>query len=354
MVSCLMNGGIRALPADLCPSCGLVGAVLYPALTDRLFGAPGLLNIRRCGSRACGAVWLDPQPIDDDVPKLYERYYTHESGDDVDPNLGSGSRRQARRAILREVFGYTQHYPSEPLSLSAYVYSRSALQRDRAGRYVLWLKAVPDGRLLDFGCGSGNFMRRMSRLGWNVVGYEPDPKAAATAQATLGLPVVSGDSADGACHGDPFDAIVLNHVVEHLPRPEETLRDLAKALKPRGQLVVVTPNFDSLGRVYFGSNWRGLEPPRHLRIYRSRSLRACAVAGGYEIDRIFSVAASAPWMWLQGLALKGGGHDIALKQQRMPTRLGWATARGFEAVEQIALTVGSFGEEIVVSGRRCS
>jgi hypothetical protein len=62
----------------------------------------------------------------------------------------------------------------------------------------------------------------------------------------------------------------MNHVVEHVERPIEVLRDLLD----RTQLLYIrTPNRRSLLANIFGQKWRGWETPRHLQLFDSDSLK---------------------------------------------------------------------------------
>lgn len=54
--------------------------------------------------------------------------------------------------------------------------------------------------------------------------------------------------------------------------PVESLQLAFDLLKPNGALWIATPNIDSFGHAYFGLNWRGIEPPRHLVIFNFKSL----------------------------------------------------------------------------------
>src|SRR6185503_20402485 len=69
---------IRSTPCPDCYLCGATGDVLYDSLKDRLFGAPGYWNIRICPNAACGLLWLDPMPVEEDLVKAYHSYYTHQ------------------------------------------------------------------------------------------------------------------------------------------------------------------------------------------------------------------------------------------------------------------------------------
>ncbi len=74
-ISLMGRGGMQTLPAPRCLLCGVQGRILYDALRDQLFEAPGIWSLRRC--LKCGLVWLDPRPALEGIGELYRKYYTH-------------------------------------------------------------------------------------------------------------------------------------------------------------------------------------------------------------------------------------------------------------------------------------
>ena len=68
---------MRVESVEKCLLCSNGGVILYEALRDRLFSAPGEYNFYRC--QACGFVWLNPRPVQEDIQECYRDYYTHQS-----------------------------------------------------------------------------------------------------------------------------------------------------------------------------------------------------------------------------------------------------------------------------------
>lgn len=260
--------------------------------------------------RKCGVAWLSPRLTSLDIGKAYATYYTHETQERgtifraVVP-LGGGieqSRQQIASwfgKLAERIRARRLAYPSPALSTGVELLSRLAERvpvfRDSA---VLTVAELPPGagrRLLDVGCGSGEFLQRMRTSGWEVIGVEPDPMAAARARSR-DLDVRDGALADAALQADFFDAIVLSHVIEHVHDPISLLRECGRVLRPGGVLVVMTPNLDSVGHRRFGADWRGLEPPRHLHLFSSRSLSTCVRTAGLTVAALRTSA-----RWVRGI-----------------------------------------------------
>ena len=273
---------IRSTSHPECILCGTIGVVVYRNLRDQLFGAPGNWMMRQCPNPQCSLLWLDPMPLADDIGKAYLNYYTHI------PTDNKRSHHIYNRLIRFIKRGYWEHayqYRLGATSLLAMLAGRliylSPIHRREADAEVRCLPAVPAGRLLDLGCGSGRWLLTMKALGWDVEGVDFDNKAVNAARRT-GLNVRLGALDQQNFPDKSFDAITLNNVIEHLPDPISTLRECRRILKPGGTLVLVTPNSSSFSRWLFKDSWRGLEPPRHLYIFSHNSIVLAIQQAGFS------------------------------------------------------------------------
>src|SRR5208337_943273 len=175
-------------------------------------------------------------------------------------------------------------------------------------------------RLLDIGCGNGDFLVNAQEAGWFVSGLEPDPEAAAVARQR-GLHVTMGTVDVLANEWNSFDAITLSHVIEHVHEPNLLLQAVRRLLKPGGVAYIDTPNIDSRGAHYFGKNWRGLEPPRHLVLFNPASLIALLSALGFEGIKIKRRTDVLQSMYQQSFSLAMAGRR---PPDREPPRLPWS------------------------------
>jgi len=166
MTACI----ILTRPVPQCPFCRSPGELIYEGMTDRSYAAPGVWNLRRCERDTCGLVWLDPQPIPQDIGKAYEGYYTHGQ-----PEPGPSFLRDACWAVwhsyLGRRFGYTQGVGPKWRRILAPLARLHPGGRDELDAAAMYLSAPPrPARVLDVGCGSGVLLARMQSLGWQVEG----------------------------------------------------------------------------------------------------------------------------------------------------------------------------------------
>jgi SAM-dependent methyltransferase len=148
------------------------------------------------------------------------------------------------------------------------------------------LRQVPrrraGGRVLDIGCGSGGYLAILAELGWKCSGVETGAKSRAYAQTVLGLDVREGPLEACGFPDASFDVVTLWHVIEHLPDPRATLREIRRVLKPDGLLLLRTPNVESWEASLFRGNWYGLDAPRHLYLFSPATLELLLRQCGFE------------------------------------------------------------------------
>jgi len=335
---------IRSHPSPDCCLCGSKGQALYHGLEDHLFGIPGRWDLAQCSNLECGLIWLDPMPMPEDLVRLYAKYHTHDHPTARD----SLSRSLYQRAIdqyLRQNYGYlTGTSRALDKLLAVFLYLHPARRADADAR-VMHLPAIPGGRLLEIGFGRGETLKRLQDLGWNTVGVDFDPIAVANARAK-GLDVHLGDVTSQDFAANMFDAVVSSHVIEHVPNPPALMRECNRVLKPGGKLVVLTPNTNSLGHRIFKTDWRGLEPPRHLHLFSINALRKIAQDTGFVKVQCSSTI-RAVGIFLESLVFRRKNQSIR------PQGTSRALTEAFHYIEWAACKLDkSAGEELLLSAAK--
>ncbi len=290
---------IRSRPRPVCYLCGAPGVSLYEGVKDRVFGAPGIWNFKRCPTLRCGLIWLDPIPMEEEVGKAYARYYTH----------AETQKRQTGPT------GVWRKGASVLLSLA------NPVHRERERLSLMHLDGVKPGKLLDVGCGNGARLAKLRSLGWDVYGQDVDPVAVAYARESLGLETHLGRLEEMPFAEMSFDAITLNHVIEHAHDPVTLLKECRRLLKAGGQLVIVTPNSESFAHKHFGACWRGLEPPRHIHLFSPRALSTAATKAGFTVTRSWTTVANATTFWRGSMMTRSGGKETSNWISRSLTRV---------------------------------
>lgn len=224
------------IPVD-CPNCRSGrGETLFDA-ADPLSG--DRFHLQRCAD--CSLVYVSPRPDEDHLAEYYPRGY-----------FGR------RHRVFNTMFMNLRVRSLPP--------------------------ATQGARVLDIGCGLGDFLLACRHKGWQIAGIEQEAAPILKTERSLDFEVLApeklGELADAS-----FDAVTLWHVLEHVPDPRHTLREVFRLLRPGGSLVVEVPNFASWQALMGPAQWFHLDVPRHLVHFERDTLRAMLEAEGLEPQR---------------------------------------------------------------------
>jgi len=139
------------------------------------------------------------------------------------------------------------------------------------------------GAVLDYGCGNGSFLVRAAAAIPNVefIGYEIGDTYQITHPAER-VTIVQGKPEDLFDALPTCEAMIMNHVIEHLPDPFSIVSSLAAKLLPGGHFDGQTPNAASLEHRIFGRRWSGYHAPRHTVVFSAAGLRTMFERAGFE------------------------------------------------------------------------
>lgn len=178
--------------------------------------------------------------------------------------------------------------------------SLEEVQRDDLRRFEYVRGAIRNKNVLDFGCGLGGFIAHVETIANRVCGVEAD-KHLIGGNVYKSIKEVEGR----------FDVITAWHVIEHLPDPIKTLKELKEKLT--GYLYIEVPNADdALLTLYQNKAFSEFTYwSCHLHLFNSNTLRSLLQKANLEIDYIEHIQRYPLSNHLYWLANgKAGGHKI--------------------------------------------
>ena len=126
-------------------------------------------------------------------------------------------------------------------------------------------------KLLDVGCGTGDFLKTALENDWTVSGIEPNEQAREIANKKTNNSVFETEQLS-KFEALSFDVITLWHVLEHLPNLENHIKVFKKLLKTNGTLIIAVPNYKSYDAKHYKQFWAAYDVPRHLWHFNKTSI----------------------------------------------------------------------------------
>ena len=162
-------------------------------------------------------------------------------------------------------------------------------------------KQVNTGSLLDFGCGTGQFIDYMSAKKWETYGVDP------LINKSHGQEKKIFNSIDELTKKD-FNVITLWHVLEHVYDPLGTLQSLKKILSRNGLLYIAVPNTGSLDRRFYSKYWSAYDVPRHFYHFSQSSIRMLFKLTGLKLIHTIPMKLDAYYISLLSNKYKDGKY----------------------------------------------
>lgn len=139
-------------------------------------------------------------------------------------------------------------------------------------------------KLLDIGCGTGDFLRVAKDNSWTVSGIEPNESARTIANDKTNNSVFDIEQLS-KFETNSFDVITLWHVLEHLPKIESHIEIFESLLKPNGRLVIAVPNYKSYDANYYKNFWAAFDVPRHLWHFSQTSIAKLVATKNMVVEK---------------------------------------------------------------------
>ena len=127
-------------------------------------------------------------------------------------------------------------------------------------------------KLLDIGCGIGDFLLYAKENGCDITGIEPSEDARKIAEKKLNCKILSPEELE-TIPDNSFDIITMWHVLEHVADLKTEIHHLQRILKKDGRLVLALPNYKSYDAEYYKDKWAAYDVPRHLNHFSKTSIK---------------------------------------------------------------------------------
>lgn len=229
-----------------CPLCEKKDFEIIAEGSDYEYYLPGKFYISKC--KKCGLLSQNPRPPFSEIMKHYtEKYEPYKK-------VGSTFMQWLRYLALTR---------PQVLKIKKLVREKG-LPRRACGE---------TGKILDVGCATGNFLLELKKwTNYEVYGLEPKKEAAEIGQkAGLNIKITTLEKAN--LKPESFDLIIMNHVLEHVPNPDELTKIVFTLLKKGGYFIGHLPCSDCLERLIFKKYWQGYHLPRHLTWFSRKQLK---------------------------------------------------------------------------------
>lgn len=138
-------------------------------------------------------------------------------------------------------------------------------------KYKMATEGIAKGRVLDIGCGVGDFLHTMEQNGWDAVGIEPSEDAKAIAKKRIKAQIFDTEAQE-TLPDNSFDLITMWHVLEHVDDLHWQLKQLEHLIKPNGRVVIAVPNYKSYDGDFYKEKWAAYDVPRHLNHFNQETL----------------------------------------------------------------------------------
>lgn len=211
-----------------CPWCGSNKAQINLWLKDEFLTKK---DFHICECLNCGLLYTMPRPSKEKIGAYYksDEYYSHQENK-------KGFVPRLYEAIKKINLKHKFHLASSDL---------------------------PVGKLLDIGCGVGDFLHVAENKGWQCTGVEPSEEAREIARQRIKGDLLYSEDLE-QLPDQSFDLITMWHVLEHVDDLKWQVAQLQRLIKPNGRIVIAVPNYRSYDGRFYNAYWAAYDVPRHL------------------------------------------------------------------------------------------
>lgn len=288
-----------------CFCCGKSEFRLFAAAKDNYSGAP--FEIQQCVD--CGFIFTSPRPDISEIGKYYTSpdYMSHQSHS---------------RGLVQSVYRVARQYMMR---------KKLAMLQAEAGRATGF-------SMLDFGCGTADFLGFVKQNGILAEGVEPDADARQVAKAVNQVETYSVEQS-AAFAPQQYDVITLWHVLEHIHELHSQIALFHIWLKPGGKLIIAVPNIESWDAKKYGANWDAIDVPRHIYHFSPNSVKRIVGQHGFRFVRQYPLMLDAYYVSMRSEWHLGTGKLVAYFKGLLN---GWRSNRSAKQTGQYSSLIYVF------------
>lgn len=235
---------------DKCPLCQSSAIKKRFACVDE-FATGEQFDIFEC--TACGLAFTQNVPDEKEIDRYYESptYISHSN---------------TSKGFVNRVY---------------HIVRRIMLQKK--AQKVEMLTGLKNGRLLDYGAGTGHFARIMETRGWSVTAIEKNGKARELALKEFGFEMLPVEALS-TIKDKELDVVTMWHVMEHIQEPDRMWDELHRILGDKGIAIIAVPNSASYDALKYKKHWAAYDVPRHLWHFTPSTIAQWGEKHGFVLD----------------------------------------------------------------------
>ena len=196
----------------------------------------------------------------------------------------------------------------------------------------------PGARLLEVGSGLGHLVGQLEGT-FETYGLDLNHWAVKQSKSVVKFCSLQTASAQDLPFEDGvFNAVIIKHIVEHLPDPAKAISEIGRVTENNGILILATPNLGSLLKPWKGSRWIGYQDPTHISLKPPQECLALIEHAGFELMRVFA----------------DGFWDVPYIRHvpKQLQKLFFGSLGGLQAVTGFVFLPMTWGESIMVVARK--
>lgn len=182
------------------------------------------------------------------------------------------------------------------------------------------LTLLRNGKLLDYGAGTGYFANSMQKAGWNVTAIEKSKAAREQGKELFGIDM-QPEEALAAQPDKKYNVVTLWHVMEHIQQLDDFWEQLHRILDDSGIAIVAVPNRASYDAEFYREHWAAYDTPRHLWHFTGSTLAKWASKHRFILERRYPMPFDG--FYISMLSERYKGRKLAPLRGVWNGFLGW-------------------------------